>query len=86
MIKYEAEKNPIEIYYCKVAPVMVARRLPNIQYTFLDRTYRTRINRRGISDYDLKNLYLLEISVRKSLWNTYYLESCRLKRRQKTQE
>ena len=81
VIKSKAINSPIEIYDCEITPIRLNKSIPNIRYLFLNHEYSARINHRGISDEDLDSLYLLEISVRKSLCGTYCVESYKLKRR-----
>ena len=76
----KSKNSSIENYDCEIINIETTD-IDKIQFKFLGKNYSRYYN---VNDYEKKDLmqnYWLNIQVRKSIWDTYYIESMNLQRK-----
>jgi hypothetical protein len=77
-IRLNAKNNPVEYYECQIRNV-VTTGIDKVHFIFLDRRYSRYVDLNGRSRKELINNYLLVVGVKRSIANSFYLESAQLK-------
>lgn len=77
MIRIYSKKNPVEYYNCDIKNVITTN-VDKVHFIFLNKKYSRYFNVNGYERRDLIDNYYLRVGVKKSLFNTYYLESADL--------
>lgn len=73
----KSKKNSVECFNCEITNVITTN-IDKIHFKFMGKKYSRYYN---VNDYERKDLmqnYWLKIQVRKSIWNSYYIESMNL--------
>lgn len=78
-IKKYSKAESIAYYDCKITNVITTG-VDKIHFIFLDRRYSRYFNVNGFSRRELIDNYYIELEVRQSIFNTYYIESMSLKK------
>lgn len=78
LIKLYAKNNPTEYYECKIKNV-VTTDIDKVHFIFLNRRYSRYVDLDGQSRKELINNYWLVVGVKRSIANSFYLESVQLK-------
>lgn len=77
LIKSNSRNSSVENYYCEITNV-VTTNIDKIHFKFRGKVYSRYYNVSHFSRKDLMQNYWLSIQVKKSIWNTYYIEGMKL--------
>jgi len=80
LIKRNSLDSPIETFECPISNV-VTTGIDKIHFVFLGKTYSRYFEVNGLDSKDLIHNYIMEVKVKKSLWDTYFIERMSLKKK-----
>jgi hypothetical protein len=80
MLKYYAKQKPMIFYSCPIKNIITTK-IDKVHFIFLDKRYSRYFDIQNHERKDLIANYYLKIGVRKSILNTYYLESMELEKK-----